>query len=503
MDQPVRIRLEPLGEVIEVASGTPLKDVLFLRGVEFPCGGHGRCKRCRIKVLAGNLPIAAAEESLLSPGELAEGWRLACHARPETAVTLEVAQWETAILADDSTFDFTPGEGLGIAVDLGTTTLVAQLLDLSTGRTLAVSSTLNPQATCGADIMSRVQYAVLENGQHRLEAFIRGAIGRLIRNLLQGWTGPEAPPVRRITIVGNTVMHHLFCGIDVTPLSRVPFEPVRDGLEVFRATDLGWEIAGDAPVNFLPCLGGFVGSDILAGFLATRMQESDALVGLIDLGTNGEIAFGTRDRIICASTAAGPAFEGGLISMGMRASTGAITEVTASDGGLQCRVIGNASPRGICGSGLVDAVAVGLEHGYVQPNGRLPGPSHRFPLCPPVELTQGDIRQLQLAKGAVAAGIRIILARLGASPSDVQRVYLAGAFGNYINRTSARRIGLIDFPNDVVEPAGNTALLGAKLALFTPDIDFASIRARVQHIVLSADPNFEEIYVGEMGFPTA
>ncbi len=501
MNQPVRIRLEPLGEVIEVERGAPLKDLLFLRGVEFPCGGHGTCKRCRVKVLEGHLPVTQGEQSLLTPGELAEGWRLACHSHAETPVTLEVAQWETAILADDSEFDFTPAEGLGIAVDLGTTTLVAQLLDLETGRTLAVSSSLNPQATCGADIMSRVQYAVAENGQMRLETFIRGAIGRLIRKLLQGWTGPKPAPVRRIVIVGNTVMHHLFCGIDVAPLSGVPFEPVRDGLEVFRAGELGWKIASDASVCFLPCLGGFVGSDILAGLLATKMQESSALTGLIDLGTNGEIAFGTRDRIICASTAAGPAFEGGRISIGMRASTGAITEVTACDGHLSCRVLGNTAPRGICGSGLVDAVAAGLDIGLVQPNGRLPGPAHRLPLCDPVELTQSDIRQLQLAKGAVAAGIRILLARLGASPGDVTRLYLAGAFGNYINRASARRIGLIDFPPDIVEPAGNTALLGAKLALFHPDLDFAALRARVDHIVLSSDQNFEDIYVDQMGFP--
>ncbi len=295
-------------------------------------------------------------------------------------------------------------------------------------------------------------------------------------------------------------MHHLFCGIDVEPLSHVPFETARDGLEVFHARALGWEVAGDPQVRFLPCLGGFVGSDILAGILATKMHESAPLVGLIDLGTNGEIVFGNREGMVCASTAAGPAFEAGRISMGMRASTGAITEVALADGALRCHVLGNVEPRGICGSGLVDAVAAGLELGAIQPSGRLANQQRMFPLAPPVALTQADIRELQLAKAAIAAGIGIVLKKLGAEPGDVERLYLAGAFGNYVNRASARRIGLIDFPDDKVQQAGNTALLGAKLALFNPWLDFAAIRARVRHVSLASDAEFQEIYVGEMRF---
>jgi uncharacterized 2Fe-2S/4Fe-4S cluster protein (DUF4445 family) len=294
-------------------------------------------------------------------------------------------------------------------------------------------------------------------------------------------------------------MHHLFCGIDLEPLSHVPFETVRDGLETLRAAELGWEAPGDPEVQFLPCLGGFVGSDILAGVLATRLHDSRELIGLIDLGTNGEIVFGTRDRIVCASTAAGPAFEGGRISMGMQAAAGAISEVSVVEGRLQCRVLGGVAPRGVCGSGLVDAVAAGLELGLITPTGRLADGA--FVVCPPVVLTQADVRELQLAKGAIAAGVRIVLDRLGASAGDVTRLYLAGAFGNYINRASARRIGLIDFPLEKVEPAGNTALLGAKLALFgTP---FAHIRARVEHLSLAADRRFQEIYVEEMSFPAS
>lgn len=496
---PVRVELQPLGEAFEVEPGTPLRDILFAYGVEFPCGGRGRCKRCRVRVIEGALPVSAEEASVLSPEELRDGWRLACHARAEAPLTIEIAQWDTAILADDSAFDFTPGEGLAVACDLGTTTLVAQLLDLRTGRVLAVRSALNPQAVHGGDVMSRVQFALAAGGQSTLASLIRGRIGALVEELTAAAKTRDAA-IRDIAVVGNAVMHHLFCGIDVEPFSHVPFEPVRDGLEVFSASALGWQVAGDPLVRFLPCLGGFVGSDILAGILATRIHQSDSLAGLLDLGTNGEIVFGNRERIVCASTAAGPAFEAGRISTGMRASTGAIAEVSTTGGTLRCHVLGNTAPRGICGSGLVDAVAAGLSLGLIQPGGRLAHGERSFPVCPPVVLTQADIRELQLAKAACAAGIRIVLHRLGAGVRDVERLYLAGAFGNYVNRASARRIGLFDFPDDAIHPSGNTALLGAKLALFDPHLDFAPLRARVEHISLAAHPDFQEIYVEEMGF---
>jgi uncharacterized 2Fe-2S/4Fe-4S cluster protein (DUF4445 family) len=495
----VRIELKPLGKTLEVKRGTPLQDVLFVYGVEFPCGGRGRCRGCRVKVLEGDLEATSEQHAILTPQEIREGWRLACRSRATGNLTLEIAQWETAILADQTAFEFTPREGLGIAVDLGTTTLVAQLLDLRTGHVLGVRTALNPQVAYGSDVMSRVERGLTAEGLAGLRDAIRRGIGVLAAKLLAG-ARSEQGPLRQIVVVGNTVMHHLFCGIDPEPLAHYPFEPVRDGLEVFPASALGWRLPADPPVEFLPCLGGFVGSDILAGILATKMHESEALVGLIDLGTNGEIVFGNRERMICASTAAGPAFEGGRISAGMRAATGAITEVSIVDGALECHVLGHVAPRGICGSGLVDAVAAGLDLGVIRNTGRLANGAKEFPLMAPVALTQADIRELQLAKAAIAAGIRIVLKKWGAKPDEVRTVYLAGAFGNYVNRASARRIGLIDFPDERLHPAGNTALLGAKMALFGGD-DFASIRRRTEHISLAADPEFQDTYVGEMLFP--
>jgi len=306
-----------------------------------------------------------------------------------------------------------------------------------------------------------------------------------------------------VVVVGNTVMHHLFCGISVEPLSHAPFEPQSPGLQIFSADDLGWTLPGNPPVRFLPCLGSFVGSDILAGVLATQLHEAKAPGALIDLGTNGEIVVGNRERLLCASTAAGPAFEGARISMGMRAATGAISEVHVQQGELRCHVLGNGPPRGICGSGLVDAAAAGLDLGRIRPNGRL-AEGDSLVLAPPVTLSQWDLRELQLAKGAIAAGLRLLLEQWGVQKNELMRVYLAGAFGNYINPASARRIGLLDVPPETVRQAGNTALLGAKLALFgLPDQDgaYPEILAKTRHLSLNEDPRFRDSFVQEMDFP--
>lgn len=500
----VRIELLPLGTDLQVKRGTPLQDILFAHGVEFPCGGRGLCKGCRIKLIAGSLPVTPEDRHKLTPTELEDGWRLACRAKADADLRVELAQWESAILTDDSVFSFTPREGLGVAVDLGTTTLVAQLVDLQTGHVLAVRAALNNQATHGADIMSRIEFGVAEQGQQVLQRLIRNQIGELIAELLAA-AGTGDKHLASIVMVGNTVMHHLFCGISVEPLSQYPFETPSPGLHVSLSSDIGWSLAGNPRIHFLPCLGGFVGSDILAGVLAAKLHETEKLVALIDLGTNGELVVGTRDRMLCASTAAGPAFEGANISMGMRAATGAISEVLIEDGKLACRVLGNGQARGICGSGLVDAVANGLELGLIKASGRF-SQGETLPLLDGVALNQWDIRELQLAKGAIAAGLQILLEQWGATQNDVETVYLAGAFGNYINQASARRIGLLDFAPEKIVPSGNTALLGAKLALF--DLDhhdggYPEILSRITHFSLKEHPRFQDAYVEHMTFPAS
>jgi uncharacterized 2Fe-2S/4Fe-4S cluster protein (DUF4445 family) len=491
------IKLSPADLKLDVPHGTSLQDALFAQGVEFPCGGSGRCKGCRVKVIGGSLPVTDDEARLLTPAEIADGWRMACRHQVDGDLQLELAQWEMPILEDRSAFAFTPREGLGVAVDLGTTTIVAQLLDLQSGHVLAVRSALNAQARHGADVMSRIEYA-LHGGQIELETLVRVQIGDMISELLA--QAQSVLPLTRVMLVGNTVMHHCFCGVNVEPLAHHPFEPKQPGRFQFSPGELGWNFRV-ATVEFLPCLGGFVGSDVLAGIVATELHRSCELAALIDLGTNGEIVVGNRDRLLCGSTAAGPAFEGARISMGMRAARGAICDVRVNRGALVCRVIGGDTPRGICGSGLVDAVAAGLELGWIGPNGRMTvGDTMR--LAETVSLSQSDVRELQLAKGAIAAGLRILTGRLGVSLEDIQRVYLAGAFGNYISRASARRIGLLRFPLERIVASGNTALLGAKLALFEDTDAWESIRQCVEHVALNEDPEFQDVYAEEMRFPS-
>jgi uncharacterized 2Fe-2S/4Fe-4S cluster protein (DUF4445 family) len=499
----IHIRLVPLGVDLHVRVHTPLQDILFQHGVEFPCGGKGRCKGCRVRVLEGMLPITDEERNLLTEEERLAGWRLSCRHTAEADLTLHVAQWESAILADESLFTFTPRDGLGIAVDIGSTTLVAQLIDLSTGTVRAVNTALNHQARHGADVMSRVGYGVTPTGRRMLVHLIRRQILTMIGKLLE--TIPTAQEeLTDIVLVGNTVMHHLFCDFDLEPLSRYPFSSPHLGSWEVSPAQLGWEGIPHATVRVLPCIGGFVGSDILAGILATRMYESEKLTGLIDLGTNGEIVIGDRRRMLCCSTAAGPAFEGARIAMGMRAATGAISRVGIREGHLQAHIVGEGGvPRGICGSGLVDAVACALDLELLQPSGRIPNPPHTVQLMDPVHLTQTDIRELQLAKAAIAAGTRILLRELAASVDEIDRVHLAGAFGNYISVASARRIGLLHIPADRVHPAGNTALLGAKVALFTDKKFVEDLAHSITHVGLSAHPQFQDIYVEEMTFPPA
>jgi uncharacterized 2Fe-2S/4Fe-4S cluster protein (DUF4445 family) len=500
-----KVILKPLGTELNAEDGTPLKDLLFEHSVEFPCGGQGRCRGCRVRIAEGDLPVNAAQHERLSTQEIEEGWRLACQCKVESALTLELRQWDASILGNDAEFVFTPRTGLGVAIDIGTTTLAAQLLDLRTGAVLGVRTALNPQARYGADVMSRVQYAVTEQGAKLLQEAILRQAAALIRQLVHA-AEADIQDVTTVVLVGNTVMHHLFCGIDLEPLSRYPFETANPGLQKIEPSILGAGLSAAAEIWFLPCPGSFVGSDILAGVVATGLHLREKPSLLVDLGTNGEIVVGNRHKILCASTAAGPAFEGARISMGMRAATGAIWKVQPPQEGqdrLCCEVLGNVLPVGLCGSGLVDAAAVGLELGKISNTGRLKGGADLL-LQEPVLLTQTDIRQLQLAKGAIAAGIQILLRAWGTQAEDLEHVYLAGAFGNYTDRASARRIGLIEFAPERVEPIGNSALLGAKIALFAEGpqaLAYTEIMGICTHVGLTSDPQFQDIYVECMCFP--
>jgi uncharacterized 2Fe-2S/4Fe-4S cluster protein (DUF4445 family) len=469
---------------LEAATGTPLRDLLFSEGVEFPCGGQGRCGGCRVRVVTGTMTANADDHAAFSATELGDGWRLACRHTVEADVTLELAQWEMTVLGDAEAFAFIPRVGFGIAIDLGTTTIAAQLLDLRTGQVLATRTALNDQARHGADVLSRAGYALA--GGAELTSLIREQIGAMVAELAAGRT------LSRIVVAGNSVMHHLFGGLDIAPLATYPFLPEHPEALRFSGEDLGW--LSNAAVEVLPCIGGLVGGDVLVGVSATGLKDQRGLVALVDLGTNGEVVVAKDRRMLCTSTAAGPAFEGARIHYGMRAATGAIDAV-AADGTYH--VIGGGAARGLCGSGLVDAVAAGLDNGHITPNGRM---ADDWMLADGVALTPHDVRELQLAKGAIAAGLKLLTMKFGATPADLDRLYLAGAFGNAISRTSAVRTGLIKTPAEHIIPAGNTALKGAKRALFADMGNLETLAKSIGYVALNEEPAFEETFAEEMGF---
>ena len=396
------------------------------------------------------------------------------------------------ILTDSSSISKGRKSGLGIAIDLGTTTIAAQLVDMGTGSVLAVETQLNPQSSFGSDVMSRISAAL--SGLD-LTSMIRQGLRQMIVKL----AGGREEEIAEVVLVGNTVMHHLFGGLDVEPLAHALFQSPRLGAQWLAPDELEWPLPSTCRVRFERCLGGFVGSDILAGILAVGMPTLDKLMALIDLGTNGEIAIGNRRGIVCASTAAGPAFEAGSIRMGMRAAAGAIAHVSLLNDEMHASVIGDGEARGICGSGLVDAVAVGLRQRRILPSGRIADGTKLFPVRPPVSLFQADIRELQLAKAAIASGFRLLLKHLGACADGIHSIYLAGAFGNYVRAESAIDIGLIEADVDRIQAKGNTALRGAKMLLLA---DKEPILPSIEHVGLAAESGFQDAFMECIAFPT-
>lgn len=416
----------------------------------------------------------------------------------------------------------------GVAFDIGTTTLVGTLLDLSTGSDLAVTSRMNPQVAYGADVISRINYVInnergLDELHSRVTETMNEMIGELVQNLCI-----KRENIYKITVAGNSTMQHLFLNITPQSLGYIPFVPaMREGLEI-KAKRLGIEINSDGMVFVFPNIAGFVGGDTVAVILAAQMHKDKRIRLAIDIGTNGEIVIGNESRLVSASTAAGPAFEGARISQGMRASSGAIEKVVI-DEDVHINVLGNAAPRGICGTGLIDAVAQMLERGMIDETGRIlsraslegkispgnlnrlieRGESNDFMLAQgggenkPVFITQRDVRELQLAKGAMYAGIKILEKELGIKDEDIEEVLLAGAFGNFIRRENAKAIGLIpDLPLEKIKFIGNAASSGAKLVLLSENMrkKVEEISQNTEYIELSNSLDFQNEFANAMFF---
>jgi uncharacterized 2Fe-2S/4Fe-4S cluster protein (DUF4445 family) len=489
------IRLHPLGKELRVNNDTPLIDVLHEFGIEFPCGGKGTCGKCKVRLLDGEIITSEVHQQKIKQLSLSADWRLACFSKCTSDITLEIEQFNHLILADESEFDFTPQSGFGIAVDLGTTTVVAQLVDLSSAKVLAVETMLNPQVRFGADLISRIQ-ASLDGHASEMTHMIRSSIGTMIELMLK----KHPVELQKVVLVGNTVMQLIFSNCDVSPLSAYPFHTDNLGLKTFDPEELDWKFQVKGKVQFYPSIGSFVGSDILAGIAATGLHRKENYSALIDLGTNGEIVIGNKHQIVCASTAAGPAFEGANISMGMRAVTGAISSLNRIDGKMEVRVIGNTAPKGICGSALIDAIAILRRLDVIGMFGEINSGEQQIHLSGKVSLTRKDINEFQLAKAAIAAGLTILAKKLSIPITDIEILYIAGGFGSYINIGNVVATGMIELQEEKIHKMGNTALIGAKMFLFSDTGITDEILSKTRHVNLEGDPNFQDIYIDKMLF---
>jgi len=444
----------------------------------------------------------------------------------------------TAVLAERRLIDFEPGNTeancYAVAFDVGTTTLVATLLDLHTGRELALNTRLNPQTTFGDDVVSRILHT-RENpeGLNELHEIIAEAIDEMIGQLADD-AGIGRRQIYELIFSGNTTMQQLLCRLDPRWLGELPFVAATAGPVLTPAAKLGLRIHPRGGAYVMPVIGGFVGGDTVSGILATGLAQAEGPTLLVDIGTNGEIVLFANGNLSAAATAAGPAFEGARILHGMRGSTGAIEKVIV-DGQLRTNVIGNVAPVGLCGSALIDLAAVLLQHRLLASDGRLCAASqlpdnvpnhlrHRviahngqaaFLVVPEAEtatgrsivLTQRDIRELQLASGAIRAGIMVLLRRAGLAPADLNAVLIAGGFGNFIRRSNAQRIGLLPpaIERHRIRYQGNTSLAGARLAAIARQARKLAkdLARRTEHVDLSTDPDFQTAFADAMIFPSA
>jgi uncharacterized 2Fe-2S/4Fe-4S cluster protein (DUF4445 family) len=418
----------------------------------------------------------------------------------------------------------------GIAVDIGTTSVVSSLMELESGEQLAAVSSLNPQAVFGADLMSRIAFAQFNpSNLRKLQTRIIGLLNQHIEQLCAD-SGVLSKWIYKVVVVGNTCMHHILLGIDPSHVGLAPYAPVmRHPLEL-SARELFLKVNGEARVCLLPIVAGFVGADTIGVALATRIGDTPELRVAVDIGTNGEVLLGSRDRLWACSAPAGPALEGAQLRCGMRGAVGAIDRVWLEGGDLRWHAIGDAAAQGICGSGVIDAVAALLDAGVVDWTGlidvdgraRLPAPlaarvemrgeERLVVLARPGEggargeivLTQDDIRQVQLCKGAIASGAAMLLRVAGIGHDELAELMLAGGFGNYLSIRSALRIGLIPaLPESRIRYVGNAAALGAQLALMseTERARATELAGRIEHVSLAAHPDFQDVFVDCMNFP--
>ena len=489
------------------------------RGVGFalPCGGNRTCKKCRVTAYGELSPLSLEERETFSPAELEQNLRLACCTVALGDCTVVLPKG-TSFFAD--TFEELPSvgdaspfgsQGVAAAVDIGTTTIAVYLVNLTDSHIIARLGEENQQKCFGADVISRIACAQEKPGP--LQKTVCSQLDRMI-GLLLAQTNIPKQAVKGMAITGNTTMLHLLCGLDASGIAAAPFVPQSLFGVMYSARELFRSLPASCPVYLCPCVSAYAGADLVCAALSCKMEENSLVV---DIGTNGEMALFREGRLLCVAAAAGPAFEGAGLSMGMPAKNGAVKEVFYQDGRLSYQVVGAGPAQGICGTGAVDALAFLLEQGALDETGLLLEEGHPFSSLirktkedtafllgdSGVMITQRDIRQLQLAKAAIAAGIDTLLYRGGCQPQDITSVYIAGGFGSWLNPYTAGKIGLLP-PSliDRCQSVGNAAGAGACLCALSETflVQAQTLAQTAQEVSLSQDPYFMEQYIHRMLF---
>ncbi|MCQ2474293.1 MAG: ASKHA domain-containing protein [Clostridia bacterium] len=479
MEQKIITVIDGENRIIRAKPGDLLSEVLSDNGITVPavCAGYGSCRKCSVKLISGKFSGETPDS---------DGMIRSCKARVLTDAIIGI--------------DFHSGSGLtetkidaklrigadGIAVDIGTTTVAAALLSKD-GSTKSASA-LNPQASFGADVISRID-ACSKGSLNKLTSLIRGCIIKLISEL-------TAEKVREIIISGNTTMLHIFCGISPAGMGTFPFTPEFTAPKHFSGEELGLNAES---VTVLPCASAFIGSDIIAGIYALKLHKTDKRILFTDLGTNGETVISDRGRLLCASTAAGPALEGAGIECGTGGVSGAINRLSINNGKVSFSTIGGALPSGICSSGLIDAAAELLKSGKLDETGYLDGGILR--ICRNIFISQQDIRQFQLAKSAVYSGIQMLCKAAGIPLESLDTVYVAGGLGYYANTDNAVKTGLLP-ENLNISAVGNTSLLGALMCIGSPETvnEMNGIAESCETVSLAGTAEFSELFTENMLF---
>ena len=540
--RPLRVAFEGLDLEVRVSSGVSLLDAARSAGIalDSACGGRGTCGECRVRIVEGAPPSTVEDAALLSAEEIAAGWRLACQTFLAADCRVVIPQRtprsrrrKIHILTEAAgglpSLERPTLSGYGIAVDIGTTTIVCYLMDLAQALQIGVTSFANPQSAFGPDVISRIMYA--HRGPAELAELQRRLVSLLEKNFLSLCKEAKISPaaISLITAVGNMTMVHLLRGVDPWPLGVAPYEPVFKELPPLAGRELGFKRFGGCTVQVLPGIGGHVGSDVVAGVMSLDLVRRPGVSLFMDLGTNGEMVLCTKKAVAGASCAAGPAFEGVHIHCGMSAFPGAIERVDEADGRLELDTIDDVAAVGICGSGLIDVVALLLRRGLLLPSGRLVAPQ-QVPADVPADLrervqedetgrlfllsgdsageeitlTQQDIREVQLAKAPVRATIDILLKETGIGPEAIDDIFVAGGFGSSVRSESLLALGVV--PKEArgrIHSVGNTAGFGAKLALVYPERlkETQRLAHRMHHVDLVLREDFRQAFAKHILFP--